>query len=61
MCIRDWFKEVSVSTEQQIEDLKKAVGANAVPSLIVGSQVQQGFDEAAYHSALDIAGYPKAK
>ncbi|HYN12718.1 MAG TPA: glutaredoxin family protein [Burkholderiales bacterium] len=55
------FKEVSVSSEQQIEDLKKAVGANAVPSLIVGSQVQQGFDEAAYHSALDIAGYPKAK
>lgn len=53
------FKEVSVTTEQQIEELKKAVGANAVPSLIVGSQVQQGFDEAIYHSALDIAGYPK--
>jgi glutaredoxin len=54
------FQEVSVTTEQQIEELKKAVGANAVPSLIVGSQVQRGFEEAAYHSALDIAGYPKA-
>ena len=53
------FKEVSVGTEQQVEELKKAVGASAVPSLIVGSQVQQGFDEAAYHSVLDIAGYPK--
>jgi glutaredoxin len=54
------FKEVSVVDGEQIEELKKAVGSNAVPSLIVGSTVQQGFEEATYHGILDAAGYPKS-
>ena len=53
------FKEVSVVDDKQIEELKSAVGANAVPSLIVGSSVQQGFEEGTYHALLDAAGYPK--
>jgi glutaredoxin len=53
------FKEVSVVDGEQIEELKSAVGANAVPSLIVGSTVQQGFEEGSYHALLDAAGYPK--
>ena len=54
------FKEVSVVDDKQIEELKKAVGANSVPSLIVGSRVQQGYEETTYHGILDAAGYPKA-
>ena len=54
------FKEVSVVDDKQIEELKAAVGANAVPSLIVGSTVQQGFEERTYHAILDAAGYPKS-
>jgi glutaredoxin len=54
------FKEVSVVEDKQIEELKSAVGADAVPSLIVGSTVQQGFAESTYHAILDAAGYPKS-
>ena len=53
------FREVSVVEEKQMEELQKAVGANAVPSLVVGSSVHQGFMESAYHAMLDAAGYPK--
>jgi glutaredoxin len=53
------FKEVSVVDDNQIEELKAAVGSNAVPSLIVGSTVQQGFEQGTYHAILDAAGYPK--
>jgi glutaredoxin len=53
------FREVSVVDEKQMEELQKAVGANAVPSLVVGSAVQQGFLDSAYHAMLDAAGYPK--
>lgn len=53
------FKEVSVVDDKQIEELKKAVGGNAVPSLVVGGTVQQGFEETTYHGILDAAGYPK--
>lgn len=53
------FREVSVVEEKDMEELQKAVGANAVPSLVVGSAVQQGFLDSAYHAMLDAAGYPK--
>jgi glutaredoxin len=54
------FKEVSVVDGKQIEELKAAVGSNAVPSLIVGGTVQRGFEERTYHAILDAAGYPKS-
>jgi len=53
------FKEVSVSTEKDIADLKSAVGSNSVPSMLVGAGVVMGFEEGAYQRALDHAGYPK--
>lgn len=53
------FKEVSVTANEQLEELKKAVGSGSVPSLVVGSTTQMGFEEATYHRILDAAGYPK--
>ena len=53
------FKEISVANEKGAAELKAAVGADAVPSIIVGATVQQGFEEATYHGILDAAGYPK--
>lgn len=53
------FKEVSVTTPAQFEELTKAAGSNAVPALIVGSAKQQGFEQGAYERMLDAAGYPK--
>jgi glutaredoxin len=54
------FREVLVVDEPQQEELRKVAGALAVPSVTVGSNMQKGFEESAYHSLLDIAGYPKA-
>jgi glutaredoxin len=54
------FREVSVDSEKDLEELKKTVGSNSVPSLVVGETVQKGFEETAYNRVLDDAGYPKA-
>jgi glutaredoxin len=53
------FAEVSVSDESDIAELKSVVGSASVPALMVGSAVQKGFEQGAYHAALDSAGYPK--
>lgn len=53
------FKEVSVSEDAQIEELKAAAGANSVPTMIVGRSVQKGFEEGVYNRTLDAAGYPR--
>jgi len=53
------FREVLVTDETHQEALKKAVGALAVPSIVVGDSSQRGFEEGAYHNLLDVAGYPK--
>jgi glutaredoxin len=54
------FREVSVDSEKDLDELKKAVGGNLVPSLVVGETAQKGFEETAYNRVLDAAGYPKA-
>ena len=41
------------------EALKKLVGAIEVPVLTVGSSRVKGFEDGAWHSALDGAGYPR--
>jgi hypothetical protein len=45
------------------DDLKKLIGGagNEVPVLKVGSQVSKGFEEGAWGSLLDAAGYPRGK
>ncbi len=52
------FKEISLTDASQLDEFKKAVGGNTVPAMIVGSTVQKGFEEGAYQSLLDAAGYP---
>jgi glutaredoxin len=54
------FREVSVASEAQLAELKKAVGSNSVPALLVGPTVLKGFEAGQYNNALDDAGYPKA-
>jgi glutaredoxin len=53
------FREVSVTGEQESEQLRKAVGSLSVPAIVVGTSTQKGFEEGAYHSILDVAGYPR--
>ena len=53
------FREVSVVGEQESAQLRNAVGSLSVPSLVVGTSAQKGFEESAYHSMLDVAGYPR--
>jgi glutaredoxin len=54
------FSEVNVEDEASIAELKKTIGSASVPTLVVGSKVQKGYEEGLYHGALDAAGYPKA-
>ena len=54
------FREISVASEAQLAELKKAVGSNSVPSLLVGPTVVKGFEAGQYNRALDDAGYPRA-
>ena len=53
------FSEVSVIDERQAEELKKVAGSLSVPSILVGSSVQKGFEQGTYHALLDAAGYPR--
>ena len=39
----------------------KLIGALQVPVLVVGSDPLKGYDESAWHAALDGAGYPRTK
>jgi glutaredoxin len=54
------FHEVSVTGQAASEQLRKAVGGLSVPSLVVGTSTQKGFEKGAYDSMLDDAGYPRA-
>lgn len=53
------FSEISVTTDQQIAELKEKANTNSVPVMIVGSTIQRGYEEGAYNKLLDAAGYPK--
>lgn len=53
------FREISVTDEDSNALLKKATGANQVPTLTVGSQVQIGYEPAVFNGLLDTATYPK--
>jgi glutaredoxin len=52
------FKEISVSSQKEADEVKRLTGRNDLPLLVVGSQLQSGFQESAYNSLLDTAGYP---
>jgi glutaredoxin len=53
------FREFSVSDEATLETLKKLTGDTRVPVMQIGRQAEKGFQEQAYNSALDNAGYPR--
>ena len=42
------------------DELKALIGDVFVPTVKVGKQNQRGFDSAAWHNLLDLAGYPKS-
>ncbi|MDR0737008.1 MAG: glutaredoxin family protein [Zoogloeaceae bacterium] len=55
------FTEKVVQSEADQIELSKLVGDTYVPSVLIGRQKIRGFDAASYHSALDLAGYPKVE
>jgi glutaredoxin len=54
------FREISVSSQKEADEVKRLTGKNDLPLLVVGSQLQSGFQEGAYNSLLDTAGYPSS-
>jgi len=54
------FREISVVSEKEIDEVKSLSGREELPLLVVGSLVQTGFQESRLSSLLDTAGYPPA-
>jgi glutaredoxin len=54
------FREVSVLTQNEVDELKRLSGKSDIPLLVVGAQVQAGFQEGVYNGLLDSAGYPSS-
>ena len=54
------FKEISLIDAATTNEFKKTVGADALPTMLVGSLQQTGFEPATYNRLLDDAGYPAA-
>jgi len=52
------FREVSVLTQKELDEVKKVSGSPSLPLLVVGSQFQTGFNESLINNLLDTAGYP---
>ena len=53
------FQEVYVWEQQGALELKRLTGGVVIPSLLVGTHIEQGFDPGALNAALDAAHYPK--
>lgn len=53
------FTERSISSNEDIDALKRLSGENLTPVLAIGSQQLKGFDETEWSKYLDAAGYPK--
>ena len=55
------FSEKNAQQPDDQEELSKLLGGQLeVPVLKVGNNVVRGYEESQWHSALDIAGYPKS-
>ena len=55
-----WLKNITGGFQGDIDELKALIGDVFVPTVKVGKQNQRGFDSAAWHNLLDLAGYPKS-
>jgi glutaredoxin len=53
------FTEKTVTTNEDIEALKRLAGAPSLPFLTIGGQQLKGFSEVEWVQFLDAAGYPK--
>ncbi len=53
------YREISVADEASRDGLKKATGDTRVPVMMVGRNLESGFEETAFNNALDSAGYPR--
>lgn len=53
------FAEKTVTTNEDIEALKRLAGVPSLPFLTIGGQQLRGFAEAEWVQYLDAAGYPK--
>jgi glutaredoxin len=54
------FKEKTVSSSEDIDALKRLVGAASLPVVTIGGQQLRGFSEIEWTQFLDAAGYPKS-
>jgi hypothetical protein len=52
------FREVSVATQKDADEVKRLSGKTDLPLLLVGNQSQTGFQESLLNGLLDSAGYP---
>ena len=52
------FREVSVVTQKDSDEVKRLSGKTDLPLLMVGNQSQTGFQESLLNGLLDSAGYP---
>ena len=54
------FREVSVVTQKDLDEVKRLSGKNDLPLLTVGNQLLSGFQQGPYNELLDSAGYPSS-
>ena len=54
------FREVSVATQKDLDEVKKVSGEANLPLVVVGSLFQSGYSEGGINNLLDTAGYPRA-
>lgn len=55
------FSEKTVSSNQDLQQLKEAGGDGELPLLVVGRERRTGFEAGAWHEALSSAAYPQQK
>ena len=53
------FTEKTVTSNEDVEALKRLAGASSVPFLTIGGQQLKGFSEVEWSQFLDAADYPK--
>jgi hypothetical protein len=54
------FSEKTVTTDDDIDALKRLAGAATLPFLTIGGQQLRGFSEVEWAQFLDAAGYPRS-
>ena len=54
------FREIQVWDIDSNEELKRISGSSQVPTVVVGTSVQKGYEITAFDELLDSARYPKA-